>query len=353
MKRLIILLVAFISIVTPICISAAILPVKAVVRITLSQPPSQDNFEGYMVFLDYESNGILVKFTFHKKRKLVYEAVVDASVPEELAKLERMCEENNRDYWDHMRFENRRGIAPLFIKHFLFELTYNSKTLGCINDITVIDWDIDRAMTSRYSKIDLNAYARFSRLDWVKDAVKEITGKEYEYDANSCPAFLAAVRDIGKCGTNGFSFYDLNAKYGGGAEALCSEFVSWYYHDEGVPFGKSIFRDIRSHEVLIDLFAYEERMYEYNNKTQRFEHSVSGEVYIPQPGDYLRRENQGHSMILAGWNEETKIAAVINGPWPVTIRKVEVQKDEDSSDKEYQIGRVNELVILSSGETDQ
>ncbi len=50
------------------------------------------------------------------------------------------------------------------------------------------------------------------------------------------------------------------------------------------------------------------------------------------------------AMIIAGWNEETHIAAVINGPWPVTLRTVEIQKDEDSSDKEYCIGRMNEII---------
>ncbi len=328
----------------PIFMTAATVPVKAVLRLTLDNIPAQDRFACYLVFHDYEMNGIFVKFTFSKIEDLVYESVLDESAPIELKKLQDMCLENNRDFWDEMLFENRGEIPALSIKHLFFKVIYNSTTKGCLNDITILDWDIDQAFKHGYSKIYLNSYARFSRLKWVTETVKLITGKDYVYDANSCPAFLAAVWDIGKCGTSGYSFYDMNPKYGAGVDNLCSEFVSWYYHNEGTPFGKKDFRDIRSATNLINLFARVDRKYEYNNSTQRFEHSITGETYQPQPGDYLWRTNQGHAMIIAGWNEETKIAAVINGPWPVTLRTVEIQKDEDFSDKEYCIGRMNEII---------
>jgi len=136
----------------------------------------------------------------------------------------------------------------------------------------------------------------------------------------------------------------MNPKYGAGADHLCSEFVSWYYHNEGVPFGKKDFKDIVSATRLMNLFANVGLKYEYNNQTQQFEHSITGKAYHPQPGDYLWRTEPGHAMMIAGWNEETKIAAVINGPWPVTLRSVEIQKDEDRSNKEYCIGRVNEIL---------
>ena len=328
----------------PVSASAFPVPVKATIRIELDKIPERDYFFHFLVFKDYESSAVLVKFHFHKTGNLLYEAVVDESTPQELAKLQGICRENNRDFWDMMTFENRQSLS-LSIKNFFLEITYNSTTAGCINEIAVVDWEINQDLAARYAKIYLNDYARFSRLKWVKEAVKKCINKEYVYDANTSPVFFAAVRDIGKCGTSSYNLYGMNPKYGSGSENLCSEFVSWYYHNEGIPFGRKIFRDVYSNIHLMDLFSYEGRKYSYNNTTQQFEHTVTGEVYNPQPGDYLQRENQGHAMIMAGWNDETNTAAVINGPWPVTIRKVEIQKDEDRSDKEYFIGRVNDLVL--------
>jgi len=275
---------------------------------------------------------------------LIYEAILDETVPQELKKLQDMCLENNRSFWDEMLLENRDEIPELFIKHLFFAVTYNSTTQGCINDITILDWNIDQVFEHSYSRIYLNTYARFSRLKWVKETVKSITGKNYVYDANTCPAFLAVVRDIGKCGTSGFNMYDSNPKYGAGEENLCSEFVSWYYYHTGACFGRKDFKDIRSATILIGLFEQADRKYEYNSVTKQFEDSLTQEVYQPQPGDYLWRTNQGHAMMIAGWDEEANVAAVINGPWPVTLRTVDIQKDEVSSDKEYCIGRMNEIV---------
>jgi hypothetical protein len=332
-----------ILIVLPLLSPAAVVPVKSVLRLTLNEAPSQDSFACYLVFQSYEHEAKLVKFTFSKTGDLIYESILDESSPQELQKLQDMCLEDNRDFWDEMLLENRGEIPALSIKHLMFTVTYNSTTKGCINDITMLDWDVDQSFEQSYSKIYLNSYARFSRLKWVSETVKSITGKNYSYDADTCPAFLAAVRDIGKCGTSGFNFYDTNPKYGAGDANLCSEFVSWYYYHEGTPFGKRDFKDIRSATNLINLFAQVERKYDYNNLTKRFEHPITMEAYQPQPGDYLWRTNQGHAMIIAGWNEEANIAAVINGPWPVTLRTVEIQKDEDQSDKEYCIGRMNEV----------
>lgn len=328
--------------VLPAAVSAATVPVKAIFRLTLDTPPGQDGFVSYLEFLNYQQDAVLVKLEFKHKKNRVYEAVLNAKVPDELNKLVKMCEEDNRGYWDEMWFSNREENARLAIKHIFFKVIYNSGTKGCLNDITILDWDVDRVFEQSYSKIPLNSYARFSRLKWVKAAVKKITGKDYDYDANTCPALLEAIRDIGKCGTEGSSWVDMNPKYGAGADNLCSEFVSWYYHNAGTPFGRSIFKDLVGSIPFINLFSSAGRAYEYNNLTRRFEHFQTGAPYEPQPGDYLRRINSGHSMMLAGWNSETKTAAVINGPWPVTIRKVEVQKEEDTSEKEYQIGRVED-----------
>jgi hypothetical protein len=342
-------LILIFAFVLPVLSFADIIPIKSVLRLTLHEDPSRDEFNCYLVFNSYEHDAILIKCRFRKLTGLLYESILDGSIPQELKKLQDMCREDYRDYWDEMVLENRGEIPSLSIKHILFTVTYNSTTKGCINDITILDWDIDRSFAQGYSKIYLNNYARFSRLKWVTETVKTITDQNYVYDANTCPAFLAAVRDIGKCGTSGYNYYDTNPKYGPGGANLCSEFVSWYYYHEGAPFSRKAFKDIVSATNLIGLFEQVDRKYEYNNLTRQFEHSLSHETYQPQPGDYLWRTNQGHAMIIAGWNEETNIAAVINGPWPVTLRAVEIQKDEDFSDKEYCIGRMNEIITPKKG----
>lgn len=323
---------------------ATIHPVKSVLRLRLNAQPAQKNFSLYLVFNGYDSNAVLVKFKFKQKKNLIYESVLNETVPTELDKLQYICQEHKRDLWDNMVLENRNAIPILEIKRIFFKVTYNSSTKGCINDITILDWDLDQKFPQSYSKIYLNTYARFSRLKWVKNKVRSITGLDYIFDADTCPAFLSAVRDIGKCGTSGISFHSMNPKYGAGIDNLCSEFVSWYYHDESTPFGKKDFKDIVSATRLMNLFANVGLKYEYNNHTQQFEHSLTRAIYQPQPGDYLWRTEPGHAMMIAGWNSETKIAAVINGPWPVTLRTVEIQKDEDRSSKEYCIGRVNEII---------
>jgi hypothetical protein len=342
--RSLITMLLIVLFVLPLASWAATVPIKSQLRLTLDEIPSQDNFSCYLEFHDYEQNAVFIKFDFKKVGNLIYEAILDETAPQELKKLQDMCLENNRSYWDEMLLENRDEIPELSIKHLFFTVSYNSTTKGCINDITILDWDIDQAFEQSYSRIYLNTYARFSRLEWVKETVKSITGKDYVYDANTVPAFLAAVRDIGKCGTSGFNMYDSNPKYGAGEENLCSEFVSWYYYSQGTPFGRKNFKDIFSATTLIGLFEQADRKYEYNSVTKQFEHSLTQEVYQPQPGDYLWRTNQGHAMMIAGWDEEANVAAVINGPWPVTLRTVKIQKDEVSSDKEYSIGRMNEII---------
>ena len=338
------ILIMILSLLTPTLSFAVAVPVRAVLRMELSRIPEINDFSCCLTFHGYETNAILVQFLFNKKEDLVYEAILDESTPTELAKLQDMCSEGNRSLWDYMILENRGEAPALFIKHLFFQLTYNSNTAGCINEISVIDWEINSSLKSNYAKIYLNDFARFSRLKWVREMVKQTIGIDYTYDGNTCPAFLAAVRDMGKSGTSGYSLYELDPKYGPGSDNLCSEFVSWYYHNEGTAIGKQEFKDVFGISHFIDIFSYVDRVYEYNSTTEHFENTQTGEAYHPQPGDYLKRTNQGHSMMIAGWNDETKTAAVINGPWPVTIRKVEIQKDETSSDKDYTIGRVNELV---------
>ncbi len=345
-----------------------IIPAKAVMIIELNDDPDpqNDNFTRHLVFKNYDKNKITVDFNFTRKSHLLYEAIVDESdeTIEELEELQKLRTEGNRSYWDEMRLENRGGITTLPIKHLFLQITYNRVTSSCENDIIIIDYDINSTLGGTDSdfpmKIPLNNFAQFSRLNWVQEKVKDIIDIDYIYTANTSPSFLAAVRDIGKCGTAVDDEYGVhsddedvfaNPKYGPEEENLCSEFVSWYYANEGTAVGKKIFHKKHYTIHLMNEFEDKARLYSYNGTTKRFEHTVTGDVYYPQPGDFLARvkekehgKKSTHSMMIAGWNdaEDKKRAAVINGTNPVTLRKVKVQ-DHVEDGYEYYIGRINEF----------
>ncbi|MBN1507051.1 MAG: hypothetical protein JW955_09405 [Sedimentisphaerales bacterium] len=320
---------------------AQVTPLRAVMRIELAEQPIHNNFTRCLVFQNYNENAVSVPFAFTRKAYLVYEATY---IPQAFDALSDMCREGFRGYWDDMRLENRGGDTPLSIAHVFLQISYSGNSSEGRRDVTILDWDVGEVLDSGSSVIYLNAYARSSRLKWVEQVVREDLGIEVTYGADTCPAFLAAVRDMGKCGTDGSDEYWANPKYGSGSANLCSEFISWYYHNEGTPIGKLKFRDITGHGWLLKLFEDRNRQYEFNVNTRQFEHSVTGEVYHPQPGDCLRRDDipgDGHAMMIAGWNEETDTASVVNGPWPVTIRKVDVRAGELAGNKQYQLGRMN------------
>ena len=109
--------------------------------------------------------------------------------------------------------------------------------------------------------------------------------------------------------------------------------------------GKKVFRDIVSTIDLNQIFEDAERSYAYNKTSDQFEHVVTGEPYDPQPGDFLGRfdpanPGQVHSMMVIGWNPSTTVLSVVNGPWPVTVRAVNV----DTDSRDFTVGRVLDVL---------
>lgn len=241
-----------------------------------------------------------------------------------------------------MNYDNPAGSSPHGSDHVV-----NGIDLSEVNHakIPIVDWNIYRTLNSGYHKISLGYYRTRSLYKWVGIGRGD-------------PDFVrAAVRDIGKSGSDGSDNYGSNPKYGSGdIDFMCSEFVSWYYYQYGIKVNGASLRDITYAQQLHDLFKAEGTLYRYNsgNYLQDFVHSVTQEIYIPQPGDYLERrgpDGAEHSMIMLRWlpkdpgssnaNDRLNQALVINGPAPVTLRLVAIHKDETDNEKDYWLGRIN------------
>ena len=91
-------------------------------------------------------------------------------------------------------------------------------------------------------------------------------------------------------------------------------------------------------------FALAGKLYCYDAGDGRFEHISTGAVYQPKTGDFLERREKGgdaeHAMMMLEWNQASGVAHVINGPWPVTIREVDVDGLEQTT-KDFCVGRID------------
>ena len=171
------------------------------------------------------------------------------------------------------------------------------------------------------------------------------------------------ISDIGKSGSSGVgdSASADNPKYSSDLEhPLCSETVSWYYYETGVEIDTGTaepydFQDTAYHVELHDAFQDAGRLYcfhsgreEWIRKNRSYDW-VYGDTYEPQPGDYLNRRNQpgtnnGHSMMMVEWDSLGGVATVMDGPWNINFREVNVLIHEQRSDPDrrydYCVGRI-------------
>jgi len=176
------------------------------------------------------------------------------------------------------------------------------------------------------------------------------------------PSLRYFFYDIGKSGSSGAadSVSASNPKYASGtSKALCSETVSWYYHEHGVSFRDHLFpwltydfEDITSHSVIHDHFKKGDRLYCYHFgrdqwiKRDRFYNWVYRDTYQPQAGDYLDRRpsdptdgDDGHAMVVITWDDESNIVETIDGPYNINIRPVDIRAEEDDG-TDYCVGRI-------------
>jgi hypothetical protein len=230
-----------------------------------------------------------------------------------------------------MRYTDPPGSSPVHLNHA---------------EIPVVDWPIGMRLLAGVDEIDLDEFARRSRHAWagVEDTDPTVV--------------RMALDDLGKSGSDGpgQDQYGSNPKYAAGISLLCSEFVSWYYHEADVQVNGQSVRDIIGTQQLHDMFSAAGTLYRYNSGTnlQSFVHATTEERYTPKPGDYLERrgpDGAEHSMIVYRWlpgdptatatNDRFNRAIVLNGPWPVTLRLVHIHQDELNQEKDFWLGRVD------------
>ncbi len=329
----------------------------------LKRRPAHSVFTRYLTFTNMAGDTKRVAIRFTKESRLKWRGELDDA--SDLLRLKSLAETGNRSYWDSMKLENRGGSTRLRIKHLFVQVNYSSIPATRVQEIPLIDYELNETLSAGYDSIDLADAAAMSRMAFARAHA----GSDGLY-----PIFpehvRLAINDLGKSGSSGsiesLPVIALDAKYGDADRLLCSEFVSWYYHAAGVELSVDVplpwssssatvvvedFRDITATQQMHDSFHRVHGLYSYHNGRKRFENTHGGEVYTPKAGDFLEWRKNGkamHSMILFDWNDETKIATVINGPWPVTFRTVKIQKieemteyDGESIDYDFYIGRVN------------
>lgn len=340
-------------------------PLEPHITLEMSRPPAHSIFSRYLSFEDH--TGAVKRLKVRFKRSLTHNLSWEVDeFPDGIDELKSLVHLNNRSYWDKVYLENRGGNTLLPIKHLKIVMRYdnpagssphgsrhvvNGLDLSLVNhaEIPVVDWEINMDLLSGHDKIDLSEFRKRSLFRWAG-----ITEND--------PDFVrAAVADMGKSGSDGVDQYGNNPKYGNRIDLLCSEFVSWYYHEYDINLNGASLRDIVGTQQLHDLFKAAGKLYRYNsgNNLQDFVHTQTREIYHPKPGDFLERRGPNgaeHAMIMYRWlpkdpassraDDRENQALVINGPWPVTLRLVKIHKDErrtgDGYPKDFYVGRIDD-----------
>ena len=318
--------------------SAGSYPKKPHVVMTMLKKPEHSQFTRHLSFRNHAGRWARLPMAFRKKAGLAWES---HDFPEGIGVLRSFVDTGNRNYWDAMYLENRGGRTELRIGHLLIEMNYDNPDgespagldHGCI---PIVDADFNRTLRAGRHCLSLNRCANSSRLRWAG-----LAGR--------IPAWVRRVaEDLGKSGSDGKGQdkYGKNPKYGGAISFLCSEFVSWYYHECGVKVAGQSFRDVIGTQQMHDAFRTAKRLYYYKNSDNAWRNVDTGKKYTPKAGDYLERRGPAggeHSMMMCRWDgaPSRKEAVVFNGPWPVTLRRVRIDHDERENDKVFYVGRVD------------
>ncbi len=321
-------------------------PLEPRMTLEMSSTPAHSNFNRYLTFEDHTGSRKRLNMSFRKTSTNIWE--ID-SFPDGIAVLKSLVDPENRSYWDKIYLENRGGDTTLAIKHLKLTMRYKdpagSSPAGINHaEIPMVDWAINMTMLAGNDEISLNEFSKRSLHKWAG-----------LLDSDP-PVVRMAVEDIGKSGSDGSDQYGLNPKYGGAISLLCTEFVTWYYYQNNIKVNNTSVRDLMGAQAFHDLFEAAGKLYRYNSgvNLKSFVHSVTGEKYIPQPGDYLERrgpDGAEHSMIMFRWipgnpsasneNDRYNQAIVLNGPWPVTLRLVRIHQDEINEGKDFWVGRIS------------
>jgi hypothetical protein len=329
-------------------------PTNLWIRLVLNAQPLHNNFTRYLTFVNRAGNEKAVAVDFVKTSNLNYEGTVTTSG---LATLQTLADQNNRSYWDVMYFENKGGTTALDINQIFVEVEYAQTCCGR-EQVAQIGYMVSQYLDAGNDSFSIAAHV--GRTNYAQDYL----GITYT-ELMALPAPLRYfIYDIGKSGSSDASdsAASTNPKYGLSGSALCTETVSWYYHEHGVritdqlyPWIQYDFRDITSHAVMHDQFLAAGRLYCYHSGQRQWVKKdlaynwVLGDTYAPLPGDYLDRRDSdgndangddGHAMMLVNGDAASGIATTLDGPWNINFRAVDVEAEETSGFRDYCVGRI-------------
>ncbi|MEN8907384.1 MAG: hypothetical protein ABF289_15615 [Clostridiales bacterium] len=262
---------------------------------------------------------------------------------------------NNRTYWDKMYLANNGGSTTLEIDTLEVSIDYENKIdnsgrykeskylIGKLSNVT-LNGGIHELLISNY----------IGRRQFIMDFFNMPTTIEY-YKKFPLKVSRDIIYDLGKSGTD--NDINTNPKYGGD-NSLCSETVSWYYADNNITVYDYVnkktvdFKNIDYWRTMKNIFQNSRRMYSYHNGYQKWifldenGNWIYGKETTPLPGDYVswdfNNENagDGHAIMVLDWNADTKWLTYIDGPGPVSVGKVNVQKYEKDYNDDFNLGRI-------------
>lgn len=324
------------------------LPQSVSLTIQCTSIPQGSQFTRYLSFRDFNDNELSLMIKLTKTAPLVLEAT---DFPETTHNLQVLGSLNHRSYWDRIYLENKGGDSHIRIGTMSLTVHYPFLGSEYVSDIPLLDnTSINRNLAAGESKILLTPF--------IENHLVNYTG----LNSGEHKAALLAVKDLGKSGTSdtGYDEFRDNPKYRGEINNECSEFASWYLHESkmsfpvpiqglpGIPRHINSFKDCTYSNEIHDIFKSLGRSYRYHSGLKKWVKEGNDQVqYTPKAGDYLvrRAEVDGkqtgeHSMIMLKWDPANRIATVINGPYPVTLREVRIHDDEVNRNKDFVVGSV-------------
>lgn len=306
------------------------LPQSITMTIVLNTPITANNLNRYLVFKNFENEEIKLKITLNTGQSRYQVVITD--FPETTHNLQILGSMNHRSYWDKIYLVNSGQNTALDISRISLTVHYVTGVAGSIEDIPLLDNVRINQVLGSGDEIFLTPFIEDSVLEWAG------------LSSSDHPIAVMAAKDLGKSGTSseGYDQHGNNPKYRGWISYECSEFVSWYIHEAFAAqanydgFFRNVFRDITATGQIHDLFKDMNRTYSYNSGKRKFISEWNNNLeYTPKAGDILIRRGNGnyeHSMIMVNWNDSDYKATVIDGPYIITLRDIEVQELERRAD---------------------
>lgn len=290
--------------------------------------PASTNMTRVLIFENYEGRRIQLPIKLMRTNSHGLEVT---DFPATLHNLQLLGSLNHRSFWDKIYLRNDGFDTKINIKRMTLIVHYHKVVGGAEKDIPLLsNTTINRVLGSAGSELYLTPFIERQTVRYAG-----LTSR------NHTVAVLAA-KDIGKSGTSAETYdqYGKNPKYRGWISYECSEFASWYLHETDcwnslANTSRNVFRDITNTTQLHGVFKNKKRTYYYHNGKNKFLNEDNKKVYTPKAGDIFMRRGKGkfeHSMIFLRWNAKDKTALVIDGPYPVTLRTVDVHAMETRAD---------------------